>query len=329
VLNSVVSAVSVTSVLRVTDHPPFHSTGPCWICGGSTRERFHEAVLDLAAWRDQDPELAAFTGETVWLWRCTACGFAQPDRIPALPRYFERMYDQRWSPEWVAQEFDSHYKDLIFRRILDALGRRVRADSRTLLDVGSHAGRFLQLAADAGWRAEGTEINARTAGYAAQRTGAVVHRVSAERLLDLGKRYNAVTLTDVLEHIPEPVALLSVVRRVLTTDNGWVAVKVPCGPVQRLKETWRARLSPGYRATLADNLVHVSHFSPRALRYALGRAGFEDIAIEVAAPECPPGARGAAFVRVALYTLGRRMPWGVHTPLALHLQAFARNSGRP
>jgi hypothetical protein len=30
--------------------------------------------------------------------------------------------DQRWSPEWVVQEFDSTYKDLIFRRILDTLG---------------------------------------------------------------------------------------------------------------------------------------------------------------------------------------------------------------
>jgi hypothetical protein len=45
----------------------------------------------LSAWREQDPELAAYTGEKIWLWRCEACGFAQPDRIPALPRFFERM----------------------------------------------------------------------------------------------------------------------------------------------------------------------------------------------------------------------------------------------
>jgi SAM-dependent methyltransferase len=304
-------------------HLGFHSTGPCWICGGRTRARFHQAILDFSAWREQDPELAAYTGEKIWLWRCKACGLAQPDRIPALPRFFERMYDQRWSPEWVAQEFDSTYKDLIFQRILETLGDRVRSTPRTLLDVGCHAGRFLQLASEAGWRAEGTEINERTAAHAAARTGLPVHRLSAERLPELGRQFNAVTLTDVLEHIPEPVTLLSIVRRVVT-DGGWVAVKVPCGPAQLLKETWRARLSSGYRATLADNLVHINHFSPRALRAALERAGFDEITIEIAAPECPPGARASALVRLALYNAGRRVPGGVHTPIALHLQAFAR-----
>ena len=78
------------------------------------RTRFHEAVLDFSAWREQDPELAAYTGEKIWLWRCAACGFAQPDRIPALPRFFERMYDQRWSPDWVVAgvRFDLQGSDL-------------------------------------------------------------------------------------------------------------------------------------------------------------------------------------------------------------------------
>ncbi len=58
----------------------------------------------------------------------------------------------------MAQEFDATYKDLIFHRILATLGERVRATPRTLLDVGSHAGRFLQLASKAGWFAEGTGI---------------------------------------------------------------------------------------------------------------------------------------------------------------------------
>jgi SAM-dependent methyltransferase len=233
------------------------------------------------------------------------------------------MYDQRWSDDWVTAESGSAYKDVIFGRILAALGERVRSTPRTLLDVGCHAGRFLRLAGEAGWTVEGTEINERTATHAAASTGVPVHRLSAGRLGELGRRFDAVTLTDVLEHIPQPVALLSTVRRVVA-DGGWVAIKVPCGPAQLLKETWRARLSRGYRATVADNLVHISHFSPRALRSALERAGFGDITMEVAAPECPAGAPVAAFARLALYHVGRRVPGGIHTPIALHLQAFAR-----
>jgi SAM-dependent methyltransferase len=310
-------------VTTLTSHVTFHPTGFCWICGGSARTRFHEAVLDFSAWREQDPELAAYTGEKIWLWRCGACGFAQPERIPALPRFFERMYDQRWSQDWVAAEHESIYKDRIFERILTTLGERIRSTPRTLLDVGCHAGRFLRLAGQAGWQAEGTEINERTAAHAAASTGFPIHRVSADRLGELGRQFNAVTLTDVLEHIPQPVATLATIRRIVA-DDGWVAVKVPCGPAQLAKEAWRERLRAGYRATLADNLVHISHFSPRALRGALERAGFDDITVEIAAPECPPGGRASAFVRLAVYHFGRLVPGGVHTPLALHLQAFAR-----
>ncbi|HET7218236.1 MAG TPA: class I SAM-dependent methyltransferase [Vicinamibacterales bacterium] len=301
----------------------YAGTGPCWVCGSTLGDRFHAATLDFAAWTEQDPELAAYTGEQIWLQRCRACGFAQPDRIPALPRYFERMYDQRWSPEWVAEEFDSTYKDVIFTRILDELSRRVAGSPRALLDIGSHAGRFLHMATRAGWRAVGTEINARTAAYAAERSGAAVHRVRAECVSELGKRFDAVTLTDVLEHIPEPVRMLETVRKVLA-PRGWVAVKVPCGPAQLIKETWRERLGRGYRATLADNLVHVNHFSPTSLRRALERANFDEIAIEVAAPECPPGSPASTAVRMALWHAARLVPLGIHTPSALHLLAFAR-----
>ena len=159
----------------------FRGTGPCWVCEGTKLQRFHRAVLDFSAWREQDAELAAYTGETIWLWRCLARGFAQPDRILALPNYFERMYDQRWSAEWVAEELESPYKDVIFARILRALGRRVQRTSRTLLDVGSHAGRFVVLAKRAGWLAEATEINPRTAAYAAEKTGSAVGLLRAPR----------------------------------------------------------------------------------------------------------------------------------------------------
>jgi SAM-dependent methyltransferase len=309
------------------DARAYTQTGPCWICGGKDLEPFHSAILEFDAWRDQDPELAAYSGGTIELRRCRHCGFAQPDRMPSLPRYFERMYDQQWSADWVAQEFESTYKDVIFKGILDELDRRVPSKPRALLDIGSHAGRFLQLAVKAGWRAEGTEINPRTASYAVEHTGATVHRIRAERVAELGTRFDAVTLTDVLEHIPEPLALLTTMKAALAA-RGWISIKVPCGPAQHLKETWRARVKRGYRATLADNLVHVSHFSPRALGLALERAGFEEITVAVAAPECPPGSRLSGKARLALYNVARQVPFGVHTPIALHLQAFARRSER-
>ncbi|MEO8076554.1 MAG: class I SAM-dependent methyltransferase, partial [Acidobacteriota bacterium] len=253
--------------------------------------------------------------------------FAQPAALPVLPRYFDRMYDQRWSDEWIRNEFEANYKDYIFHGILETLSHRLPANRRRLLDVGAHAGRFVSLARHAGWAAEGLELNPQTAAYAAQRTGAPIRQLNVHDVDVSTAGYDAITVTDVLEHIPDPVRVLARIAALLS-PGGWVAVKVPCGPSQLIKERWRGRLIRGYRPTLADNLVHVSHFSPKGLGAALHSAGFTDITIQPGAPELPggAGARGAAsrLVRRSLHTAARLLPGGVHLPISLNLQAYAR-----
>jgi SAM-dependent methyltransferase len=242
------------------------------------------------------------------------------------------MYDQRWSEEWIEQEFTADWRAYIFEGVLAHLARWLPAGGRSLLDLGAHVGRFVHAAAEDGWTAEGVELNPRTAAFAARRTGAVIHRMNAQALADTGRRYDAVTLLDVLEHIPDPVALLSTAAS-LVRPAGWIAVKVPCGAAQLRKERVRAWLRPGRPVSVADNLVHVNHFSPGSLRLALERAGFADVRVTIGAPELPqPAARlrwmsRANAGRLVIYWLARSIPGGVHTPLALNLQAYARRPG--
>ena len=196
---------------------------------------------------------------------------------------------------------------------------------------GAHAGRFMALASRAGWEVEGVELNGRTAACAARRTGRPVHHVNAATLAADGRQYSAITLTDVLEHIPAPVESLSTLARLLE-PGGCIAVKVPCGSSQRLKEHVRAAILASHRVSIADNLVHVNHFSPRTLQRALERAGFCDVLIRAGAPELlPVRGRGlrplvANAVRMVVYVAGR-LPGCVHTPLALNLQAYAHAPG--
>ena len=297
----------------------------CWVCEGGSLARAHEAILDLSAYTAQDPELAAYTGERVDIVQCPGCGFAQPAALPALPRYFDRMYDQRWSQDWIVREHEAPYKDLIFSDVLRALAARTPAARRRLLDVGAHAGRFVAVARRAGWAAEGLELNPSTAAYAAAASGADVHHGNIDSFEVKGRGFDAVTLTDVLEHVPEPRRVLRRLRE-LIVPGGWISIKVPNAPAQRLKERVKARLRPGYRASLADNLVHVSHFSPRSLRLSLAREGYCDIAVLPAAPELPPARERLmeTFGRRAAFTVARVIPGGVHTPLAFNLQAYAR-----
>ena len=299
----------------------------CWICDGTAWTRVNRERFDLS-WVST-PSVRQYDGQHYWVRRCGACGFMQPEALPTVPDYFDGIYDQQWPDWWMEQEFHSTQKDFIFRTILDELAARVAPQQRTLLDIGAHVGRMLSLAQHAGWNSEGIELNPRTAAYAVRMTGLPVHRLNAQQLVASDRRYGAVTMTDVLEHIPSPRGILATVRQLLH-PGGWVSIKVPCGRSQLLKERTRQRLGLAPEAAIGTSQVHVNHFSPGSLRLALQRAGFVDVQLTIGAPELPPAAWRASVIwsrwlRQSVYRIGRWLPGGVHTPLAINLQAFARN----
>ena len=304
----------------------------CWVCHSNRLVKVHQDHIDLAQYSEQDPELSSYTGSKFWLMRCRSCGFIQPEALPTLPNYFDRMYDQQWPQDWLEREFTCGYKDFIFQQVLRNLSQRVPVKKRQLLDVGAHVGRLIHLAQHAGWQAEGAELNPITSSYAALKTKLPVHRVNALKLIAEGRKYDAVTMIDVLEHIPNPVEMLAAIRNLLDAE-GWLAVKVPCGPNQLFKEYLRSRWKRNNDFSVAENLVHINHFSPSSLRQALKKAGFSNITLTVGAPELSPSdaaasvrSVGSDVIRLSVYYLGRFIPGGVYTPLDLNLQAYAQKA---
>jgi SAM-dependent methyltransferase len=311
---------------------PQAATGACWICGSAEMDRVWQDPLDLSAFPRFGP-LAHAGHAPSWIVRCRACGFGQPESLPG-PDFFDILYAIEWTPENLDREFDVGTKDLIFKEVLKGLeARRAAGLPRSVLDIGTHVGRFVYLARAAGWEAEGAEFNPVTATYAARRTGAPIHQGRAQDLVDQGRRFTALTFNDVLEHIPRPIPVLAQVRALLH-PGGIVAVKVPHGPMQRLKEGFRQTVLRESAGTgVGVRYVHVNHFTVKSLRRCLEEAGYRDVKITVGAPDFVPaaypgrtlGEAWSARMRQAAYHAAGLIPGGVHTPLALNLQAFGVN----
>jgi SAM-dependent methyltransferase len=321
---------------------PMVSSGPCWVCGGTNRKRVWRDPFDLSDHPRYGPHAHGDHPDT-WLVRCSACGFAQPEALPGVDNYFDLLYaDQPWlTEESMRLDFDRGSKDFVFREILADVGRELGPRvPRTLLDVGSYTGRFLSLAAAAGYETEGIELNTRAADFASRKTGRPIHRIKAQDLAAEGRKFGVVSFIDVLEHIPRPASLVAQLRELLA-PGGVLVIKVPHGSMQRFKERLRGLVHRGPEARRAANIgvmtrfVHVNHFTVGSLRRLLSAAGFSPVKVRVAGPEFhvdpnrpTPSERRSAAGRVAVYRAARAIPGGVYSPLSMQLLGLAVNPGR-
>jgi SAM-dependent methyltransferase len=299
----------------------------CWICGSDQRRTLLESVLNFREYKTKAPELASYSGEAFSLVRCLDCGFAQVDRLPTYASFFADMYNQHWSEEWVKEEFKSSYRDAIFRRVLTKLANE-GAEPGRLLDVGAHVGRFVYLARAAGWEARGIEPNARTAALAREHLGLPVQHGTWQTLTEDGT-YRVITFLDVLEHLPEPVQVLQSLVRQLE-PGGRLVIKVPHGQHQWWKERLRS-WGTGKVPNVANNMVHVNHFTPYSLTRALEQAGLRVVHLEPGYPELPPGqgikAKLERGIRRVVYALASG-PGGLASPWTLNLLAIGQKEDR-
>ena len=170
-----------------------------------------------------------------------------------------------------------------------ALLLREAGRGERVLDLGCGAGRFVAALRDAGADPVGVEL----AGAALERArrnvpGADLRLVAPDGSLPLGHgEIDLVWCSEVLEHVPDTVAFLTEVRRVLR-PRGRLLVTVP--DHGRLKRTLLALAH--YDAHYDPLGQHVRFYTRRSLARALHATGFE--AVQLA------GLGGAPLLRQAL-----------------------------
>lgn len=228
------------------------------------------------AWRNHRGErLAHVKGHDIV--QCKSCGFRHavplPDPVELEQAYREDYYADEKPTFLEHAGEDQAWAELAQTDRLEVFERHLGRGRRRLLDIGSGPGFFLKTARSRGWQVLGIEPSRQAATHARALGVEVVEGFfNAQTAPGLG-RFDVVHLNNVLEHVPDPIALLALARDLLT-PGGIVCVNVPND-----FSTFQlaARASAGAEAWWIAPPHHLNYFDFDSLSGLLERLGFEPI----------------------------------------------------
>jgi 2-polyprenyl-3-methyl-5-hydroxy-6-metoxy-1,4-benzoquinol methylase len=151
-----------------------------------------------------------------------------------------------------------------------------------LLDVGTGYGFFPALMQARGWEVMGLEASVSGARYGRKRWGFPILAQPWEKASFPEKEFNVVTALYVIEHLPDPLAFLKEVHRILR-PGGMIVLRYPhTTPIKDILSIMRIKNH------LYHLPFHLSDFSPTSMRRALTKAGFAQIKTVVGGFTAPP-----------------------------------------
>jgi SAM-dependent methyltransferase len=161
---------------------------------------------------------------------CAICGFRHAVPLPApaaLAREYQENYYAEEKPTFLAHAGeDQEWAELAQNDRLEAFERIVGPGRRRLLDIGSGPGFFLKTAKARGWNVTGVEPSRQAAAHARGLGLEIVEGFFGAELAATLGRFDAVNLNNVLEHVPDPTAILRAAHAVLE-PGGVICVNVP------------------------------------------------------------------------------------------------------
>lgn len=203
--------------------------------------------------------------------RCRRCGlvYANPRAPEAaiLARYSRDYFWNEYLPAAGAPGGRIDYEFIDGRSApLLALLRRHAPEGRRLLEVGSGAGLFLKGAARAGWDTAGIELSEDAAAFARERLELDVRQERAEEMTFPAGSFDAAVMTDVIEHLFDPRAVLAAIQRALR-PGGIVLITTP-------NFNAVSRYVHGKQWEMLSPLEHLYYFTEETLGRLLEVTGF-------------------------------------------------------
>lgn len=200
--------------------------------------------------------------------RCGLCYVAEQISCEVLIDYYgDTYYNGKCGQGYVDYLGHRDTRKAHFRSLLSSIHCYLFSKDVRVLDVGCAAGFFLEVAQEAGWRAQGIELSPYMSEYARRSLGLDVITGTLEEASLPEASFDLVTMWDVIEHLPNPYQALKHAHRLLV-PGGMIAITTGdiAGATARIYgRRWALLAPPG----------HLFYFSRQTLFMMLQHAGFE------------------------------------------------------
>lgn len=198
---------------------------------------------------------------------CNLISIHPRPNLQALMQCYRNYLPQR------APEIDKWGKMMapVNRKSAEVIEARAGGKKGELFDIGCGLGFFLQEMNHRGWQVSGLEISKTGRQFIKKRLGLAVYSEPLEQLSLPDGMFDVVTLFYVVEHVIDPLLLLTEIRRILKPD-GFVLIRWPhTTPVVKLLGPLAKKLD------LYHTPFHLYDFSPDTMEKLLRRAGFTSV----------------------------------------------------
>lgn len=232
----------------------------CWICESKKLQLVRQSNLDSRLTHSNFEITDCSYGMTANIFKCCSCNFMQCSDIGDVLHFYQEMDDPSYEDGREGRALQSR---MLLERMCK-LQYSMDIHGKSLLDVGAGSGILVEEAIALGFDAEGVEPSACLCERALDHDIKLHHGVLGQ--VELTKKYDIVTIVDVIEHIDNPVGLLKQARSVLKED-GVILIVTPD------VKSFAARLL-GWK-WWHFRVAHIGYFSHETLNLACKHAGLE------------------------------------------------------
>jgi 2-polyprenyl-3-methyl-5-hydroxy-6-metoxy-1,4-benzoquinol methylase len=207
--------------------------------------------------------------------RCNRCGmmYANPRAGADIARIQSDPDDPNWD---IAKEFP-HYVDKQLLQVRDYTGtkaflNKLYPQRGRIVEVGSSLGFLLDSFRKDGWDVFGVEPDRNMARYANEHQGIPTVASALEDAGIADESFDVVLMMHVIEHVPDPLQILTEIRRILK-PGGYLVMETP-----RYDTLMFRLLGRRERSLRCDG--HVWFFTTESLRNTYERAGLETVRLQ-------------------------------------------------